>query len=134
MAIELAQSGHHLQPSPAHPNLNIKVHWYPVLTLSTFIYYMQEEILSIATSTALQNSGLPWCYRVFSDAPNPGLYVNDIGILGVPLDALEGEHVGKAVNLGHNVSSEVTATSSSWSLDATQVISLTTARFQHCHC
>lgn len=126
MATELAQSGH-LQPSPAHPNLTIKVHWYPILILSTFIHGIQEEFLSIATSTALQKSGLPWCYRVFSDAPNPGLHVNDIGIIGVPLDALEGEHVGKAVNSGHNVSS-------SWSLHATQVISLTTAHFQHCHC
>ncbi|KAL1938924.1 hypothetical protein VTO73DRAFT_11077 [Trametes versicolor] len=105
MANELAQPEHHSQPYPAHPSLNIK-----------------EEFLSIATSTAWQNSGLPWCYRVFPEAPNPGLHVNDIGILGVPLDTLEGEHVEKIINQGHEAPSEAltTVSSTSWSLNANQ--------------
>lgn len=55
-----------------------------------------------------------------------------MGILGIPLDTLEGEHVGKNIKQGHETPPEIlTAASSSWSLDANQVI-LTTAHFEHC--
>lgn len=132
MATEPARPGHHSQPYPAHPSLNIKVHSSLIIIVSAFTYHIQEEFLSFATSTAWQNPGLPWCYRVFPEAPNLGLHVNDIGILGVPLDTLEGEHVGKIINQGHEAPSEtLTTVSSSWSLDANQV-NLTTAHFKHC--